>query len=81
MNSTHNLLFCALKKLIAEINLNSKNENKDPKMSIYEDDNFDNIFRNDVNDKFINLDRLRFFRMYPTRWHSGKVPFNYFYML
>ncbi|OMJ79114.1 hypothetical protein SteCoe_20936 [Stentor coeruleus] len=38
-------------------------------------DNFDYIFRKDINDQFINLDRLRFFRMYPTRWHNGKVPF------
>lgn len=41
----------------------------------YEDDNFDAIFRNDINDRFVNLDRIKFFRMHPTRWHSGKVPF------
>ncbi|OMJ79115.1 hypothetical protein SteCoe_20937 [Stentor coeruleus] len=70
MSKNNTLLFYYLSNMIKQICKEEK------KTELKLDDNFDNIFRKDVNDQFVNPDSLQVFRMYPTRWIGGKIPYK-----
>lgn len=60
-----NILFKNLSILIKKIH--SEKKGTEIGLAMNMDDNFDDIFRKDVNIQFINPDNLLIFRIYPTR--------------